>query len=435
MRATYGFENPNEAALLLAGATLLLGHAMFSVRPLRWAGWLLAIAGAAAVQPTLSRTAMALLVAGLAVGAWRRRDFSTAERRVGFAVAAAIAATFVLVPSSGERLLESPATDGSTLARVTMWEQIPELLRATPGGWGKDQAGAAYTEWWQALDDTRLYRTLISSHLTIVAESGLIPGVTYVVVWAVGLWSALILLHEGRCVGPSLVVVAYYLAGGFNRVLETPWSRLLVLGCLAAVILAAARTNRRWVRWSAVGCAGGHLIVIAAWIGLAGGSELSVRHGILRFGCGTTRVLVVGTADVLGQRPGRLLRTASPDLRQFTFVLPRDLETTWPACDFVIAGGSVPHLSAYLERHRATVRGVVLFNAEVAALPPDLERRCQRFRGSFTREPDGTPPARVVSGAGRYLPGWPVLAMRSFEARAADRTTKAQRRTSSGEEG
>lgn len=64
--------------------------------------------------------------------------------------------------------------DGSTNARITLWRGGLEMLYLNPVlGWGDSKSGEEYMNWFQDLDDHRVYGGMVNSYLHIGVERGL----------------------------------------------------------------------------------------------------------------------------------------------------------------------------------------------------------------------------------------------------------------------
>ncbi|MDY5597918.1 MAG: hypothetical protein SPG40_10555 [Kiritimatiellia bacterium] len=191
LRYSFGFGNPNHsAALACAFLPLCWGW-----RRAAWAGRTLSVSLIAAVLLTQSRTG--ILVAALEwvawrlLSAWSNRDVrrpsapEDAPRRrlaesfpLRIAVAASVAAIALW------RMWPRLSLDGSILNRPLIWLSGLRLLSANPDGVGMGNSGALASAYLLP-DRIPEIRTLVGSHLTLVAECGRMAG------WA---WLASILL-------------------------------------------------------------------------------------------------------------------------------------------------------------------------------------------------------------------------------------------------
>ena len=190
-RLSFGFHNPNHAAALACALLPLC----WGWRRMAWAGRGLSAALFAAILLTQSRTG--ILVAALEWVAWcllsawsrhaanrpsapedapRRRIAESFLLRLPVAVSVAAIALWRMWP----RL----SLDGSILNRPLIWLSGLRLLSANPDGVGLGSSGAIASAYLLP-DRIPEIRTLVGSHLTLLAEGGWMAG------WA---WLSFVLL-------------------------------------------------------------------------------------------------------------------------------------------------------------------------------------------------------------------------------------------------
>ena len=223
-RLAFGFHNPNHAAALAcAMLPLCLGW-----RRAAWAGRGLAVGLFAALLLTQSRTG--LIVAALEWAAWwaMRRgkcgsqisDFRSWRLKVGsgrWLVAwlgkAAVAA--VAVGLSLWWLWPRLALDGSILNRPKIWLAGLRLFAANPDGVGLGNSGALASAFLLP-GDVPDVRTLVSSHLTLLAEGGWLVG------WAHFAFLALALCGVRRSPRVGLAFAGLVLSACASTVFDWP---------------------------------------------------------------------------------------------------------------------------------------------------------------------------------------------------------------------
>ena len=175
VRHGFGFYNPNHAAALICAlAPFCWG----------WCGkWRLAGYGAfaalcAALALTYSRAGVAVLAAEMvAWGVIKRRNGGLRASRL--AIALAVAAFVIVAWWMRSRII----VDGAVLNRPKIWLAGLRLLAANPLGVGFEHSGKLVSAF--MLPDGMTVRTLVNSHLTLLAESGVFVG---------GAWMAFIAL-------------------------------------------------------------------------------------------------------------------------------------------------------------------------------------------------------------------------------------------------
>mgnify|MGYP003296878692 CR=1 FL=1 len=168
------FDNPNKAAVLFACLALIALSGILKARrrslvALAWALFVLCGGGLAL---TLSRGGLVACLLGaltfaIPLGSARRRLLALSAVAV---LTLAFAAAVCLAPQR-QRLL-NPGGDGSIANRLLIWRTAPCMMADAPSGWGLGQAGTAFMSWYQPLDRHEEYRTLVSTHLTLLAELG-----------------------------------------------------------------------------------------------------------------------------------------------------------------------------------------------------------------------------------------------------------------------
>jgi hypothetical protein len=74
-----------------------------------------------------------------------------------------------------EQSSEAPVTeDGSILNRLSLWRGGLEMIAAAPlHGWGAGESGRAYMNWFQNVDRTEGFATMVNSYLHVGVEHGL----------------------------------------------------------------------------------------------------------------------------------------------------------------------------------------------------------------------------------------------------------------------
>lgn len=178
-RCTIGFANPNHAAAMICALLPLC----WGWRRTAWLGRVLTGVLFVALLLTLSRTG--LIVAGLEIVAWlwcgRRgpgsrglglRAGAVVVRRKPVVAALAVAGA-VAVCWMWPRLV----LDGSVLNRPKIWLAGLRLFAANPDGVGLGNSGAIASAF--LLDGIPEIRTLISAHITLLAEFGRLAGLAW----------------------------------------------------------------------------------------------------------------------------------------------------------------------------------------------------------------------------------------------------------------
>lgn len=260
LRWSFGFENPNKAAVIFACAV-----------PILWCLWQLSwkLGNKWLKIPAL------LVTAGGLMGAWYCLIMTFSR---GGLVAAAVALLYLLAHAVlqgrkseipwqkrselwvsllvmavlafgtmwnglGARSTEALGKDASVGNRVELWSSALQMAAENVHGFGTGKSGEQYMLWYQPLERQEGYRTMVNSYLTFLVEQG----------W---LWSGAILLafvliwgwtrpRDGEPVTVALraSILAFMIAGVFSTTME---DRLLwIFPATCGVILIGLAVGKR----------------------------------------------------------------------------------------------------------------------------------------------------------------------------------------------
>lgn len=195
VRQGFGFANPNHAAAAICAAFPFC----WGWRGVwRWAGRLVGVALCVMLAMTYSRTGMLLLAIEAGVLWWREMVASKAEaallhplRLCSGRCCCGLATAVVAVAIAAWWMWPRLALDGAILNRPKIWLAGLRLFAANPLGVGFGKSGEIASAF--MLPDGITVRTLVNSHLTLLAEMGALVG---------GAWLAFIAL--ALCVGRKL---------------------------------------------------------------------------------------------------------------------------------------------------------------------------------------------------------------------------------------
>ena len=207
MRVTLGFQNPNHAAALLC--PLCWGWRRFL-----WLGRILSFGLFTALLLTQSRTGM--LVAGAEALAWcwvwhrsAARTGCASYRRCGVWTGLLALAGVVLWWMWPRMIL-----DGAILNRPRIWLAGLRLFAANPCGVGLGNSGAVASAF--LLDGIPEIRTMISAHITLLAEFG------WIVAWAWFASIGLALCGLKECPRIGISFAGLVLSGCSSTVFDWP---------------------------------------------------------------------------------------------------------------------------------------------------------------------------------------------------------------------
>ena len=187
-RWTIFFENPNMTAAVIAevGVLFLILCGRIRRRIPRGILTLLSIGAVVALAATGSRGGLVAFFVGAGIafvatlrgrrGAWR-----------GFAAVLlpllALAVAVVVFDLGGRIEKAVRGRDASVGNRLVIWRTVPRMMADAPDGWGVGNSGRAFMNWYQPLDRTERYRTLVGSHFTWMVEFGGCGRFLYVFGW------------------------------------------------------------------------------------------------------------------------------------------------------------------------------------------------------------------------------------------------------------
>ncbi len=265
IRLSFGWENPNKAAVIFACLLPLLfvGWVLaWTPRKPRWVSYptailagVLILADALCLFRTYSRGGVVAALVGMLYLLLRtRRPFSRTVliRSAGFRATTVL---FLVLGVSfawvglGERSIEPITTgDASVSHRLILWQSAMQMAVENPKGFGAGKSGEAYMQWYQAIDATSGYRTMVSSYLTFLVEQGWLWfciatfGAGLFWVWALPARQARSALFE-VATGLRASILAFIVSGIFSTVMEEPV--LWIIPGICAVILACWSISNR----------------------------------------------------------------------------------------------------------------------------------------------------------------------------------------------
>lgn len=358
LRWSCGFENPNKAAAFFATLLPLLwmGAALaWRLRPRRLraaavlAGTAAVLAGCWLLFQTLSRGGIAAALCGFAYVGWRTvgvRKYAPGRPQLVWCAALLLSAGALFVSSrAAERGWQAVRTEDKSVSnRWPLWKGGLKMAAENPRGVGCGNSGEMYVQWYQPVDATARYRTLVNSYLTFLAEQGfaVFGGAVFA---ALSFWLLTQRAADRRDSSPGRVaelsaeekpdaapafhtietglrasLIAFCAAGLWSTTMEEP--KLWALPALAAAGLAGIAPARKR-RWSWAGslqrAAGLTLLLCAAlylggaWLTRGAPLRVAVRSAesvdLAPSGKVAARAAVVLVDEqVLGRDYGRLLR-------------------------------------------------------------------------------------------------------------------------------
>ena len=265
-RFTFGFANPNHAAAMIcAVAPFLWGWWHGKVEKVggggRWKVWTsfaLSVALVAALAMTFSRTGFVVLALEAAAWwGWGRARPLSAPRRGGASGTMTGAVVGLVIVAVVWWMAPRMSLDGSILNRPRIWLAGLRLFAANPDGVGLGNSGAVASAF--LLDGIPEVRTMISTHITLLAEFGWMVGWA----WFAFIGLALCGVRESPRVGIAFAGLA--LSGCSSTVFD--WAVLFDFAALGG--LGMTNWALSWAMFAMFAGFGVWLVVKTAAKGLA----------------------------------------------------------------------------------------------------------------------------------------------------------------------
>jgi hypothetical protein len=421
-RMDWGLGNPNKTAALIA----MLMIAVWGFAYIRkWGFWVALVAftglGACLIH-TFSRGGLiALFVGMIPLIACAPRPWPKVKL-IALTISVWIMIGFAIYLNAHERLGQGVVKEDRSIShRVQLWKAAPVMMVDAPSGWGWGKSGQAYMQWYQPLEKSETYRTLVNSHLTWLVEWGWLGRFAYVLSWGILLLLCWPNKESVWRMIPLGVWLSLAVGAFFSSVGESPWVWIVpVLGLF--VVLVGRMRKKEWPRlihWS-LPVLGSFILLSFLWFVGQGSSLVQKKNGNVVHGSGPVERVCFVDTKVMGISYGRTWRSFlaknPPQNGAILF-----LEGPNASADFskkVVyltgsAGNSIP-----LKETIDSAKRVVFLNP--AQSPQSLNFNSAKVGnvtvifGELAQTAAAQAWAQVVPvqqipGAGDYLPNWPRL--------------------------
>ena len=367
-----GPSSPNKTGALLA---ILFVVSWWPALRFRWGFWLslpLAFVSAALLLQTESRGALVgagaavMLLASLRVWQVTRADrLTTLKRRLkwkslllrglSLLVAMIVLGLYAQRLGVNDRMTSMTAgEDESANVRVKLYSAGLQMIAAAPQGWGYGEAGNAYGQWYQEVGDNRSYLSLVNSHLTWMAEGGMLFQFLYITGWCFVLMFCWPVPWTPLRATALAVWVTLGLCGFFSSVLTLVWLWVIPILLLALCVIQRLR-SKQWptkrqrltVSYS----------VLAAFVGLqamagtsSGDPRIEAAPSYLRIGEKPEAIALIGLdSKVLGDKYGHTIREYLDEVGGFSVFHAVPDKTDWAAFDIILVSGdtALPKLGEF----------------------------------------------------------------------------------------
>ncbi len=431
-----GPSSPNKTGALLAIFFVAAWWPALRWRRGFWLSLGLAFAAAVFLLQTESRGALVAAGAGLVlvVGGSGLNRLNTLKGRLMPGVSfwgrtASIAVLLVVLLFYSQQLgvndrmtTMTSGDDESANVRVALYSAGLQMIAAAPQGWGTGQAGDAYGQWYQEIGDNRSYLSLVNSHLTWMAEGGMLFQFLYIAGWCLMLMLCWPVPWTPLRASAFALWVTLWLCGLFSSVLPLVWLWLIPCGLLFLCLLERFQlgqwpARRQWLFVTVAAVAGMAGLHSAGYV-IAGGDRLAIRSGSVALGERPERVAVYQPDQrILGDKYGHTIRSYLDALGGCTVLYDEPARGHLPSFERVVLSGS------------ASLAGLSGFKGHLVWMNPPaeveegalqaLEARSltvvlgglgnwRRMR-SWQSLAEGNPSREVIElpGVADFIPDWP----------------------------
>ncbi len=300
----WGLGNPNKTAALIALLMTAVWALPLVKRWLFWAALPIFTGLGVCLMHTMSRGGFLATIAGMSAILWRLPRPWPRNHVRAVAIAVSIILVGAVMLQASTRFAQS-WKDRSITNRFDIWKTVPRMMVDTPGN--------AYCSWYQPLDRTEEYRTLVNSHFTWLVEFSWPLRFLYIFGW---LTVFILCLPRSRQVGFSVALgtwLVLFIASTFSSVGEEPWLWIIPGISLLAVLIARFRqrlwpTRQAWPFAAIVSLA---MLVALYTTGVNTSSALQIHaalNGSVRVGGSAPKLWVLVNSSAAGHTYPRALR-------------------------------------------------------------------------------------------------------------------------------
>lgn len=272
-------------------------------------------------------------------------------------------------------LAVTSGADESSNVRLKLYTAGLRMIADAPFGWGHGQAGNAYGQWYQQVGDSRSYLSLVNSHLTWMADYGIVFQFGYILAWV---FVCFVCWPYGRrqniCQGPlstadndffvmdpvvALRLIAFTtwielgICGFFSSVLSLIWLWCVPVGLLILNIIQRLRMRDGFTRWQ---CLLGIWITLFGFISLQVGAhvisnrspKITVCPERIEIGSRPEAIAVIQpNRAILGDKYGHTIREFLADIEGATLIQDVVALDTEALSDYdaLLFSGSIPSSS------------------------------------------------------------------------------------------
>ncbi len=410
----WGFGNPNKTATLIAMLMIAVWGLAYVRRWGFWAALVLFTSFGICLIHTFSRGGLIALAAGIIPLALFAKRPWPKSKSLGIAASVWIMMGVSIYLSAHERYGKG-TEDRSISNRLELWKMAPKMMVDAPGGWGLGNAGKAYMQWYQPLNRSESYRTLVNSHLTWLVEFGWPLRILYPLTWLLVFTLCWPIRKCRWFVIPLGMWLVFFVAAIFSSVAESPCLWIVPVLALTSILIVRVNAEAwpsRWV-WKIIIATD---VFISAFFYLSGKCEKSlVRHSsdLVIYGDGNPSKILVIDSKITGKYYGRKIRSLAP--QSSAIGIAESIEFVFNVRGKVVfVAGSVfnkPKLAKIISEADHSVLLNPNYRPEDLNLPNEATKKIYVILGEFSQSSSiaawqQTASTAQLEGVGDFVPNW-----------------------------
>ena len=423
-RMDWGFGNPNITAAFIVCLLVLVWLPAFLWRRGFWWSLLPSITLDICLFHTMSRGGLLGGVVGLGILlAFTPRPWPKARLIAGgLAFWVVIIGGFFL--NAHERFGKGIVQEDKSIShRLEIWKSSPQMLAANPQGWGWNNSGQAYMDWFQPLDRHENYGSLVNTHLSKVVELGILGGSLYLFLWATVLLAAWPSNASRWKIVLFAMLTGFGIAALFTNMAREPLVWILPALCGAVIIVdrLIRREAANWRKLVASGLACFSFVFILYLIGKGWDPIVSVLNNAVVIGRASPQYWIVIDSERFKSYPRdlRMFLADRPEISVAVVKSVLDLPNNLTTPVLVLKDTNAQEGSLLLKKGTS----VTFLSPQFAPseLPAQLEARA--IYGEFSNSRyavfwDEQKLSRRIAGISDFIPNWTTNLLAPFLAKS-----------------
>ena len=311
--------------------------------------------------------------------------------------------------------------DRSITNRLELWKVAPQMMAGAPEGWGLGKSGQAFMQWYQPLDRSEAYRTLVNSHLTWLVEFGWPLRFLYILAWLSVFCICRPLQNERWQAIPLAIWITFAVSAVFSSVAESRW--VWILPALSLLVVLGYRVRRKtWPGIKMWLIPLGTAVLITAGLLILGkqGGAIQKSGNIIVVGKGKPKLWLWVDTKTVGSEYGRSLRkflsSEKNEREAVAFVESAEAPADYSGKTVILTGSVADADKSKLKSVIALAGKVIILNPTFFPQEIDYDKlkSVSVFFGEFSQSPAlgawrDLGIVQTVEGNGDFLPNWPEL--------------------------